>query len=496
MDELDRAPGGSHRLLAPFPRDVRQEGAPVRLLGTRPRAPQGKPTPDNDPSSALATPFGLPVPQAVGLIVVAALMFTLAWVSIAARLADQADPWGGGPPVGTTDDPDGLALGGPSPTASTEPADAWFPGSPGWDEAFGSVPTPAPSPTLTPTVTRTSIPVPAQPTAIRRPPSGPTSTPAPDPTPRPVPKPQSGPAVISVPSSIDSTGARDAGAALNAFIGKVKDGSTIVFRAGGVYRLSGAIKLAGRHGLTLNGNGATLRSHGPATEAGSLFWLTSSGGGDTGITIENFRLVGDNPSPGFFHQGRDGAAGVIVEGGRDIDIHHLTVSAVWGDCLKVKAWASNVTFHDSDCVSAGRNGVSIVAGRYVTVQRVAFRRSGYTVFAIRPTTASQGALSIKFLGNTAGTWTNAFFTANGAPGSRVNGVLVSGNRITGGTMLTNVTTARRKNIVFTNNMSTVKGHGPILRFAHVDGLTVRANHQPLSSGSLARISDCSRVQRL
>jgi hypothetical protein len=439
------------------------------------------------------------VAQGVGLVVVAALMFTLAWVSIAARLADQAnDPWGGDGSVWTTDDPDGLALGDPSATASDQPAVTWFPGSPGRDPAIGSGPTPTPTPTPmpTPTPALAAIPAPVQPTANPRPPSGPKSTPAPDPTPRPTPKPTSGPAVISIPSSIDSTGSKDAGAALNAFIGKVKDGSTIVFRAGGVYRLNGAIKLAQRHGLTLNGNGATLRSSGPATDAGSLFWLASSGGGDTGITIENFRLVGNNPSPGFFHAGRDGASGVLVEGGSDIDIHHLTVSGVWGDCLKVRAWASNVTFHDSDCMSAGRNGVSVIAGRHVTVQRVAFGKSGYNVFAIRPNTSSQGAVSIKFLSNTAGTWTNAFFTANGAAGSRVNGVLVSGNRVTGGTLLTNVTTARRKNIVFTNNTSSVKGHGPILRFAHVDGLTVRANHQPLSSGSLARISDCTRVQRL
>ena len=155
-----------------------------------------------------------------------------------------------------------------------------------------------------------------------------------------------------------------------------------------------------------------------------------------------------------------------------------------------------ITFHDSDCVSAGRNGVAIIAGRNVTVQRVVFRegrlqRARHPAQHLEP-----GRLSIKFLSNTAGTWTNAFFTANGAPGSRVNGVIVSGNRVTGGTLLTNVTTARRTNIVFTNNTSTVKRHGPILRFAHVDGLTMKANHQPLSSGSFARISDCTRVHRL
>jgi hypothetical protein len=426
--------------------------------------------------------------RALGVVVVAALLFTLAGVSISARLADQSfDPWSGAGSGGlTTDSPDAVALGNPSATGSPEPTEAppWFPGSPGWDdEGFGSTPTPA----------ATSTPAPAPATPTPGPTPKPVSKPAPKPTPRPQPKPPSKPAGISVPSSIDSTGSRDASAALIAFIGRVKDGSTIVFRAHGVYRLSGAIKFAHRHNLTLNGNGATLRSYGAATEAGSLFWLASSGGGDSGITIKNFRLVGNSSSPGVYRGGREGAAGVLVDGGSNINIHHVTVSGVWGDCLKVNSWASGVYFHDSNCQSVGRNGVSIIAGRNVTVQRVAFHRNGYNVFDIEANNSSEGGVGIRFLSNTAGTWTNAFFSANGASGSLVSGVTVSGNRITGGTLLTVVTIARRKNIVFTNNTSTVRGYGPILRFAHIDGLTVRGNHQPLSSGALTSISDCTGV---
>jgi hypothetical protein len=269
----------------------------VRLVGTGHSAPHTAPSPDNDPASASAAPFGLPVAQATGLVIVAALMFALAWVSIAARLADQAaDPWDGFGSGGTTDGSDGLGLVAPSASPSDGPADAWFPGSPGWGQPLGS----GPAPTATPTPTAT--PAPVLPTLAQKPPSGPTARPTPKPTPPPKTEPPSVPVGIAVPSSIDSTGSKDASVALNAFIAKVKDGSTIVFRAGGVYRLNGAIKFAHRHRLTLNGNGATLRSSGPSTEAGSLFWLSSAGGGDTGITIENFRLVGNNPSPGFFHQ--------------------------------------------------------------------------------------------------------------------------------------------------------------------------------------------------
>ena len=102
----------------------------MRLVGMRPTAPHGTPSLATDPYAALAAPFRHRAAQALGLVVAAALMFTLAWASIAARLADQAaDPWNG-------DVPDGLALGDPSATASDLPADVWFPGSPGWDQAF------------------------------------------------------------------------------------------------------------------------------------------------------------------------------------------------------------------------------------------------------------------------------------------------------------------------------------------------------------------------
>lgn len=415
-----------------------------------------------------------------GLIVVAlsAVLVAVLWIP---AVAQPSSPGAGS---GSEDPPGGAS---PDVTATATPAEVALegpPGSPYLD--IGELATPTPTP-VEPTPSPTRMPSKPAPT--------PRATPkAPEPAPRPTPRPAATPAGIKVPASIDATGSRDASAALIAFIGRVRDGSTIVFKRGGVYRLNGAIKFAHRRNLTLNGNGATLRSYGSATEAGSLFWLSSSGGGNTGITIKNFKLVGNNPAPGVYHAGREGAAGVLVDGGSHINIYGVTVSRVWGDCLKVNSWASYISFRDSNCVSVGRNGVSIIAGRYVTVQRVAFRKNGYNVFDIEANRANEGAVGIKFLANTAGTWTNAFFSGNGAVGSVVSGVTISGNRITGGTLLTVITIARRKNIVFTNNTSTVRGHGPILRFAHIDGLTVRGNHQPLSSGSLVSIIDCTRVQ--
>jgi hypothetical protein len=278
-----------------------------------------------------------------------------------------------------------------------------------------------------------------------------------------------------------------------AFVDTVPDGSTIVFKAGGVYRMDAALKFAHRHNLTFEGNGATLRANGGATEASSLFWLGSYLGGNSGIVIRDFTLVGNSSTPGVYQSGMEGAHGILVDGGSAIEVANVTVRGVWGDCFYVGTWADAVSFHDSVCASNGRNGVTVTSAKNLTVQRVAFPKSGYCTFDIEPNVSTEGARTIRFLNNTAGTWTNSFLSADGAAGSVVNGVTVSGNTVTGASLRTVIDLARRQNIVFMNNTSTHTATGPILHFAHIDGLTVTGNVQPLTSGSLASISDSTGV---
>jgi hypothetical protein len=301
--------------------------------------------------------------------------------------------------------------------------------------------------------------------------------------------PSSGPSVI-VPESIDATGATDASVALNLFLSTVPDASTIVFKAGAVYRMNQGLKFSDRHDLTFEGNGATLQSNGDTLETSSLFALW---GGNTGITIRDFNLVGNSPTPGVYKPGSEGAHGVLIDGGSDIDVSGVNVSSVWGDGFYVGLWADTVSIHDSTVASNGRNGVSIISGRNVTVQRVTFTKSGYCTFDIESNQPTEGANNIKFVDNVAGTWGNIFLAANGVPGSIVDGVTVRNNRVTGSTLLSDITLPRRQNIVFENNTSTVPADGPVLRFAHIDGLTVTGNVQPLKSGALAFVDDSTAV---
>jgi hypothetical protein len=324
----------------------------------------------------------------------------------------------------------------------------------------------------------------------------PASTPAPASTPMPTFTPVPVTGGIAVPSTIDATGATDAAAALMLFVSSVPDGSTIVFKAGGVYRMDQSLSFSDRHNLIFEGNGATLRSNGART-CGRPCSLLLLQGGNSGIVIRDFTLAGNSPTPGVYDPALEQAAAITIVGGSQVEVADVTINGVGGDGLTLTGdapdWPTNIWFHDSHVVTSGRMGVAVVAGMDVTVERVAFDESGYSTFDIEPNVDDQGASNVEFLDNTAGNWTNSFLSADGAAGSVVNGVTVSGNSVTGASLLTVIDLARRQNIVFTNNRSTVTARGPVLRFAHIDGLTVTGNVQPLSSGDLASITDSTGV---
>jgi hypothetical protein len=303
---------------------------------------------------------------------------------------------------------------------------------------------------------------------------------------------------IRVPADIDATGASDASAALNDFLASVPDRSTIVFKKAGTYLMDRGIFVQGRRNLIFEGNGATLRAN-PATtdtQSDSIFALW---GQNRNIVIRNFHIDGAAEQPGVYvPQEREGFYGVLIQGD-NVEVHDVTIEAIPGDAFQVNVsgdgnWSRDAYIHDSHVLSAGRNGVAIIAGSNVLVERVRFDTIGYSTFDIEPNEDWQGADGVTFRDNVAGTWSNSFLSAEGAPGSRVEGVTVTGNTVTGDSLLTVVALATgRKDVVFTDNVSLVAAEGPVLRFSNIDGLTIFGNEQPLSSGELARITDSTNV---
>ena len=386
----------------------------------------------------------------------------------------------------------------PDPTATPRP---------------GATATPRPDPTATPRPAPTATPRPA-PTATPRPAPTATPRPAPTATPRPAPTQAPDPGSVTVPSSIDSSGGSDVSSALQRFVDGVPNGSTISFRSG-TYRLSRGINLRSRSNLVFDGNGATLRITGAGASAeASAFNLS---GGDRAITIREFDLVGNNADAGTadaYDPGADSQMGVLIRGGTDILIEDVTMQRFWGDCMYVgtsgSAWSDGVTFRDSTCSLTGRNGVTIIAGRDVTIERVRFDGIGTAVVDMEPNYGTDGASRVMIRDNTIGTYghndryTSWVLAAVGADGAVMEDVSLIGNRISGiassgvrgdprGLHVRVDARGPRRDFVVRDNVSTRTVAGPSINFTGVNGVTVTGNTQPLSSGSLARFTSSSNV---
>ena len=243
-------------------------------------------------------------------------------------------------------------------------------------------------------------------------PSSTTPPPTSNPTPTPTPPPNG----LAVPSSIDSTGASDASAALNAWIKGVPDGSTIVFKAGGKYRLDDGIKLVNRHHLTFIGNGATLKANGSGgthTDTPFALW-----GLDTYITIKGFTIVGNNPTGLYTGTGgSENQMGVTIFGAKHVEIANNTIRNTWGDCVYVTnseldgptyVWSEDISIHDNHCSSIGRMGIAIIAARRVQIERNTFDRMSLDILDIEPDWAAPRARrDILFKDNTIGTYAHS-----------------------------------------------------------------------------------------
>jgi len=320
---------------------------------------------------------------------------------------------------------------------------------------------------------------------------------------------------IAVPLTIDTTGAVDASTRLRAFLARIPDGSTIVFKAGGTYRLDESIRIDGRHHLVFDGEGATLRIAG--CEIDDSGFVVDHLASD--ITVREFSIVGDNIAGGTtdaFQPGCESQSGVAVYSGRNVEIANVTITGTQGDCVYLDAggaayaWSDNIWFHDATCGLIGRMGVAIAAASHVMVERIRFNKIGMFVLDIEPYMSQGGGTQVTFRNNTVSTYgltplyTNWFVAAQGEPGSTVSDLTVTGNTVLSGAprgpntiteagLATTIRLERRQRIVFTDNSTTVAGRGPALYFSHIDGLTVTGNTQPLTSGSMARFYDCSAV---
>jgi hypothetical protein len=331
------------------------------------------------------------------------------------------------------------------------------------------------------------------------------------------PQPAGSVSAVIVPASIDASGTEDVTEALNTFIAAVPDGSRIDFDAGGEYRMSRGLEVSGKRGLVFEGNGATLAMAGSDRSV-----LAIEGSSD--IVVRNLSIEGDNADAGtadaYHPDGQEFSHGIAVRGSHGVEIVDVEITDVWGDGIFIGVrgtayadWSSGVWIHDCTIERNGRMGIVVNAGRDVIVERVGFDEIAISVFDIEPDEAAEGAEDVTFRDNTVGSYglTNRYgaslLEASGLDGATVRGIALSANVVTGapsgldGTMLgihTRIDARRTQDIWITDNtgIGAADGSrlsGAVLDLAHIDGLTVTRNTQPLETGQLLLIRDSTEV---
>jgi hypothetical protein len=301
---------------------------------------------------------------------------------------------------------------------------------------------------------------------------------------------------LRVPVAIASDCSRDVTTALSAFVAGVPDHSTIQFSAHGCYRVDGTLELVGRNGLVVDGQDATVRA--TTTGKRSRSHLRILGGSD--VTIRNMRIVGRNTQGGTAHAfvpELQHQMGIDLRGVRGVRVEGVTVSYVYGDCVYVgagdddAAWTTDVEVRSSTCVAPGRSGMSVTAGRRITLTGNSILRPGLWGVDIEPNGGATGAVGVTISRNlfTLGPRSLPFVQAVGnSGGGTVSGISVLGNTVRRGSMTTQFVPApgqRWSGITVSGNKSDTADtrSGTVVTVENVDGIAVVNNHQPGSGGN-------------
>ncbi len=312
--------------------------------------------------------------------------------------------------------------------------------------------------------------------------------------------------VVDVPSSVDATGATDVTAQLQALIDGAPDGATIRLGADARYRIRTTLELNGRHDLTIDGRAATITLVESDLSHRRNLWLV----GSTSIVVRDLTLVGSNPDPGILDEANQFEHAIWIDGGSGITIDRVTMTNPWGDCVYLGDrdgrldWVDGLIVRNSSCHGAGRNGVSIVAGRNVRIEDSTFGNIGLHAVDIEPnqTTPVQGADRVAVTGNQVdGPIEDYFFAANGW--GPVANLSVENNVLVGVPMRITIAPVEgsgyvRRSVLVTGNRSDTPAPAveqAAMSFGRVIGLTVTGNVVPLEGdgSALVDVQDSCQV---
>jgi hypothetical protein len=286
-------------------------------------------------------------------------------------------------------------------------------------------------------------------------------------------------------AGIDATGATDVTADLQALFDRTPDGGVVSLEAGADYRVDGTLVVQERHNLTIEGNGARIF----ATTTGDRVRSHLRIVGGSGFDIRSLEIEGANPHAGLSDRAYvpelEGQHGIRLEGVTDVELDRVRIHDTYGDHVLVgrhegdRRWSEQVWIHDSTFARSGRQGIAVVAGRDIVIERNSFTDMRRATVDLEPTARSWGAENVHILDNEVGPGRLLFIAAAGS--GPVNRVIVARNTLRGRILSVWVLAeegARRRHVWVVDNTTDTPAANP-LRFRRVDGVIVHGNRQPL-----------------
>ncbi|MGZ6997997.1 MAG: right-handed parallel beta-helix repeat-containing protein [Acidimicrobiia bacterium] len=297
---------------------------------------------------------------------------------------------------------------------------------------------------------------------------------------------------VRVPGSIDASGATDVTDALNRFFAGLPQGTTVEFPQDGRFTVEGIVYLKDRHGLTIEGNGATLQAKtdgAAAAPPGPQFrrgWPRVRDHLDiqdsSSIVVRDLTVEGPNAA-GRYVPKLEAQAAFSVRRSQDVTLDHVAGRNTYGDGVYITGPTSGVHLRDCTFDHNGRQGVAVVAGTDITIDRCAIRSPGRSAIDLEP---GRGAVTgVHIRDNEISDATNTFLAAVGG-GTGVDDVWLERNRVHGGrglTIIAGVPRFVRKGLHVLDNTGdgTSAGFdGALMRFTRWDGLEIRGNHQAVT----------------
>jgi hypothetical protein len=295
---------------------------------------------------------------------------------------------------------------------------------------------------------------------------------------------------LTVPSSIDATGATDVTSALQSFLNASPDNSELDFKAGARYRIEGTLKLNKHNDMAIDGKGATFFATTPTKDRNRSQWSFDD---DSNLEVSNMTIHGANPHAGqaddAYVQDLEAQHGIQVDGGEHVDIHNVHITDTYGDFIYVGrspgpvfGHPEDIHIHDNMLERNGRMGVTVSDGTRVVIDNNTINDTRRSTIDLEPYAHSGVIRDIWIVENHVGPGRLNFVAGEGA--GDVSNIVVASNILHAhglGIDLIGPEGETRYDVTVVGNVSDTQvasTRESVMRFINYENVSVRDNVQP------------------